>query len=224
MDCDACRELQSALLDNEATDIEQLAVDGHLATCDACRSYERDLATLHRRTRLHAGEPVPDQTSRIMHALPRTKPRRWIAAAAAAVAAAVAGVVFAPRADGPGSSAAPRVEVSHVALSRAPTGGISVVSFRLHNLSANEDALVGVVTDAAGDASLHTVRTVDGRTIMRAVDEIVVAGGETRDLGDGTSHIMLLDLRERLDPGGSVHIELQFARAAPIDLDAMVTA
>ena len=139
-------------------------------------------------------------------------------------AAAAAIVVFVARPDNARLSAAPAVEVSDVALSRAPTGGISIVSFRLHNLSASEDAVVGVVTDAAGSASLHTVRTVDGRRVMRSVDEIVVAGGQTRTLSDGTSHIMLLDLRQSLDPGRRVHIELQFARAAPIDLEATVTA
>ena len=62
------------------------------------------------------------------------------------------------------------------------------------------------------------------RRSCETVDEIVVGGGETRTLGDGTSHIMLLDLHQRLDPGGRVRIELQFERAAPIDLDAVVTA
>ena len=98
------------------------------------------------------------------------------------------------------------------------------MSFRVHNLSAQDDALVGVRTTAADAATLHAIRTVDGREIMQSVDEIAVAAGETRDLGDGTSHIMLVDLRQQLEPGVRVRIELEFVHAAPVDIDGVVTA
>jgi copper(I)-binding protein len=151
-----------------------------------------------------------------------------LGAAAAAVAviavAASVGVVASSRDDARSLSASPNVEVSQVAVSQGPTGGLSVVSFRVRNLSAQDDALVGVRTTAADAATLHAIRSVGGREIMQSVDEIALAAGETRDLGDGTSHIMLVDLRQQLEPGVRVTIELEFVHAAPVDIDGVVTA
>ncbi len=146
-------------------------------------------------------------------------------ASAAVVAVAVGACLVASSRDEPlRLSASPNVEVSQVAVSQGPLGGLSVVSFRVHNLSVQDDALVGARTAAADDATLHVIRTVNGREVMQSVDEIAVAAGETRDLGGGTSHIMLVDLREQLEPGVRVRIELEFVHAAPVDVDGVVTA
>jgi copper(I)-binding protein len=229
MDCTACRDVLSAALDHEAAPDELAEASAHVAACQACRAHLSRLEALHRRVRLHPGEPVPDRTAAILSALPhphRAQPvRRALVASLAVVAvAASALVVVSSRDRSTQLPASPNVEVSHVAVSQGPTGGLSVVSFRVRNLSAQDDALVGVRTTAADDATLHTIRTVDGREIMQSVDEIALAAGETRDLGDGTSHIMLVDLREQLEPGVRVRIELEFVHAAPVDIDGVVTA
>jgi copper(I)-binding protein len=229
MDCTACREVLSAALDHEAGEAELAEASTHVAACQECSACRSRLEAFHRRVRLHPGEPVPDRTAAILSALPRPHrarhTRRVLAASVAVVAIAASAVVVASsRDESRPLSASPNVEVSHVAVSQGPTGGLSVVSFRVHNLSAEDDALVGVRTTAADGAALHSIRTVGGREIMQSVDEIAVAAGQTRDLGDGTSHIMLVDLRQQLEPGVRVRIELEFVHAAPVDIDGVVTA
>jgi copper(I)-binding protein len=229
MDCAACRDVLSAALDHEAGEAELADASDHVAACQACSAHRSRLEVLHRRVRLHPGEPVPDRSAAILSALPH--PRRvrhlrrvWLAGAAV-VAVAASGVVVASSRDEPARlSASPNIEVSQVAVSQGPPGGLAVVSFRVHNLSAQDDALVGVRTTAADAATLHAIRSVGGREIMQSVDEIALAAGETRDLGDGTSHIMLVDLRQQLEPGVRVTIELEFVHAAPVDIDGVVTA
>ncbi len=229
MDCAACREALSAALDHEAGRAELAEASAHIGACQACSAHRSRLEALHRRVRLHPGEPVPDRTAAILSVLPHPRRSRHalraLAASVAVVAlAASAAVVASSRDDSRPLSASPNVEVSQVAVSQGPTGGLSVVSFRVHNLSAQDDALVGVRTTAADGATLHSIHTVDGREIMQSVDEIAVAAGETRDLGGGTSHIMLVDLRQQLEPGVRVRIELEFVHAAPVDVDGVVTA
>ncbi len=229
MECTACREVLSAVLDHEAGQAELAEASAHVAVCQACSAYRSRLEALHRRVRLHPGEPVPERTAAILSGLPHPRrarhARRTFAALVLVVAvAASATVVASNRDDARLLSASPNVEVSQVVVSQGPTGGLSVVSFRVHNLSAQDDALVGVRTTAADGATLHSIHTVDGREIMQSVDEIAVAAGETRDLGDGTSHIMLVDLRQQLEPGVRVRIELEFVHAAPVDIDGVVTA
>ena len=228
MECTACREVLSAALDHEAGPDELVEASAHVAACQACTAHSSRLDALHRRVRLRPGEPVPDRTAAILSSLPhphRSRRRRLAVLASVAVVAVAASAFVAAARDGsPPLSASPIVEVSRVAVSQGPTGGLAVVSFRVHNLSVQDDALVGVRTTAADGATLHAIRTVDGREIMQSVDEIAVAGGETRDLGDGTSHIMLVDLREQLEPGVRVTIELEFVHAAPVDIDGVVTA
>ncbi|HEV8296890.1 MAG TPA: zf-HC2 domain-containing protein [Acidimicrobiales bacterium] len=85
MDCTQWRELLSARLDGEVTDLETLAVDQHLTGCAACRQFDQHLARLARETRLRPAEPVPDLTGEILRAVvPRQRSfresARWLLA------------------------------------------------------------------------------------------------------------------------------------------------
>jgi copper(I)-binding protein len=162
-----------------------------------------------------------------MRALPPLRRRRRrgpIAAGIGAIAAAAVGTLVVVSDDPVATSAAPNVEVSDVVVTQAPPGGVSVLSFTVRNRSNQDDALVAVTTPVAANASLHATRDVEGRAEMQPVAQIAVAPGQTRELGDATSHIMLLDLHEALEPGLTVQVELRFARAEPMDVDATVTA
>ncbi|HMK12203.1 MAG TPA: copper chaperone PCu(A)C [Acidimicrobiales bacterium] len=230
MECTACREVLSAALDHEADAAELALASSHVAECDACRAYRSRLEALHRRVRLRPGEPVPDRTAAILAAVAQPERAGFtrsgvIVAAVAVVALAVSAFVVASRSDDEVRLvASPSVSVSEVAVRQGPPGGLSMVSFKVRNLSTRPDALVGARTAVADMATLHALRTVDGREIMQSVDQIALAAGETRDLGDGTSHIMLVDLRQQLEPGVRVTIELDFVHAPPVDVDGLVVA
>ena len=66
MRCDLAREALSAQLDGELTPLEEEGLAAHTKGCPSCRSYARDLDSLHRTVRLREAAPVPDLTRTIM--------------------------------------------------------------------------------------------------------------------------------------------------------------
>jgi predicted anti-sigma-YlaC factor YlaD len=70
MDCPSCRDALSARLDGEATPVESVAAEHHLATCLACRTFADALTRVHRSVRVAPVDPVPDLTAAILAAAP----------------------------------------------------------------------------------------------------------------------------------------------------------
>ena len=68
MRCEPWHDLISARIDNEATAAESDALDTHLATCAACRAWERQALALARHVRVRPARPVPDLSPRIVAA------------------------------------------------------------------------------------------------------------------------------------------------------------
>jgi predicted anti-sigma-YlaC factor YlaD len=82
MDCTACREANSALLDDEDPGIDPTLVEMHLAGCAACRAFAVQAGRLHRWLRLQPAEPVPDLTQGSWPASHRPNPAHaWVASA-----------------------------------------------------------------------------------------------------------------------------------------------
>ena len=70
MDCRDARTETSARLDGEADAATIDALEAHLATCPGCRAYAAEVASVHRRVRLRAAEPMPaDLTAGILAAI-----------------------------------------------------------------------------------------------------------------------------------------------------------
>lgn len=101
MDHDRIRMELSARLDGEVTTAVSDALDEHLATCSACRTYEARLAAVRQTMRVRAlEEDVPDLTAAVMRRVTAIPSNRWGELArfrlriAAVAAAAMALVVF----------------------------------------------------------------------------------------------------------------------------------
>jgi predicted anti-sigma-YlaC factor YlaD len=74
MDCNACREAISALLDNEDRGIDPALVEAHLAACPACRAHVSQASRLQGWLRRRPAEPVPDLTPAILARIGPTGP------------------------------------------------------------------------------------------------------------------------------------------------------
>jgi predicted anti-sigma-YlaC factor YlaD len=74
MDCDACREAISALLDNEDPGIDPALVQAHLDGCAACRAHVAQASRLQGWLRRRPAEPVPDLTPAILARIGPTGP------------------------------------------------------------------------------------------------------------------------------------------------------
>lgn len=97
--CGALRVDISARLDDELDDRRAREVEEHLASCEECRAYEKQLRRVRRALRVHSAEEVPNLTQSIMakvqtERVGAARRREWHAGARiAAVAAVVAALV-----------------------------------------------------------------------------------------------------------------------------------
>jgi len=86
----------------------------------------------------------------------------------------------------------------------------SAVFMTLANASKQDRALVGAESTAAGAVELHTHVNEDGVMKMRRIDKIAIPAGQTVALKPGGLHVMLIGLKENLEPGKEVHMNLLF--------------
>lgn len=94
----------------------------------------------------------------------------------------------------------------------AGVGGNGAVYLTLTAQGA-PDRLTGVNTPIAGMAMLHQTTTEGGVSRMREVDSLALAPGQAVTLRPGGTHIMLMDLKQKLKPGDSFPLTLSFDKA-----------
>jgi hypothetical protein len=100
----------------------------------------------------------------------------------------------------------------------------SAVFMTLVNNSKENRALVAAETPSAGVVELHTHVHEDGMMKMRKVDKIEIPAGQTVALKPGGLHVMLIGLKEKLEPGQEVHMNLIFDKVGKEHIMAPVRA
>lgn len=103
----------------------------------------------------------------------------------------------------------------------APTGAVFMV---IENAGTSDDRLVGVRSDVAARAELHTHR-MESNGVMRMVaveDGFVVPAGGSHTLARGGDHVMLLGLSRSLAQGDTIALTLEFEDAGAIVVDVPV--
>lgn len=92
----------------------------------------------------------------------------------------------------------------------------------LENKGASADRLLGISSPAAGRVEVHTMNVVDDVMVMRPVDGLEIAPGETLAMEPGGMHLMFLDLAQPLGEGGSVAVTLTFEKAGAVEIELPV--
>src|SRR5262249_46290126 len=114
-----------------------------------------------------------------------------------------------------------KVEKAWARATTAP-GATGVVYLTLENTGSVPDRLIGVTTPVAATASLH-VMVMDGNMMMmRPVDAVDIKQGQEIDLRPNGLHIMLTNVRERLQEGGEFPLQLDFEKAGTISVEIKV--
>ena len=92
----------------------------------------------------------------------------------------------------------------------------------VENRGGSDDRLVGV-SSASADASLHSTSNENGVSRMRPLtDGLPIPAGATVQLRPGGNHIMLMGLREPLQPGRAITIRLTFERSGERQVEVPV--
>ncbi len=87
-----------------------------------------------------------------------------------------------------------------------PSGGY----FTLSNGTGKDMVLTGADSPACGMLMLHRSENVGGRTEMKMVSEVSVPAGGSIAFAPGGYHLMCMQARPSIKPGGSVAVSLIF--------------
>lgn len=98
----------------------------------------------------------------------------------------------------------------------------SAVFLSLTNPSMQDRALVSAESPAAETTELHTHINENGMMRMRRIDRIPLPAGETVTLKPGGLHIMLIGLKQTLEPGASVDLTLIYDDGGKMSVQAPV--
>lgn len=112
------------------------------------------------------------------------------------------------------------------AWSRATVAGqqVGAVFCLLRNPLPTEDRLVSATSDAAATVEVHEhAAGADGVMQMRrAADGVAIPANGSVELKPRSYHIMLIGLKKPLARGESVALNLIFAKAAPVAIQARI--
>ena len=100
---------------------------------------------------------------------------------------------------------------------RPAAKGNGAAYFGLENDGATADRLIGVSTDIAGSAELHSSAVdAQGMASMRPVQGVDLPPGGHAQFAPGGLHVMLVGLREPLVAGQSFPLTLRFEQAGDV--------
>lgn len=103
-------------------------------------------------------------------------------------------------------------------------GKNAAVYMSLENKGDEVDRLIGVETELAEEAELHTHLVENNVVRMRRVEAFEVHPGTPTVLKQGSHHIMLIRLKKPLREGELAPLTLVFERAGKIKVEAYIEA
>lgn len=98
----------------------------------------------------------------------------------------------------------------------------SAVFMQIENRGRQHLALVAAESPMAEVVELHTHRVEDGMMKMRRIEQIELPPGEKIKLQPGGLHLMLIRLKQQLQPGDDVALTLAFDDGGELRLTAPV--
>ncbi len=156
-----------------------------------------------------------------------TRPSLPVLAAGLVAVVGLAGLIrgavpqAAAGAGGLGGAASDPIVVSGAYVREPASPDVAAAYFTVYNTTGADDTLTSVITGAGQDAVLHD-DVNGGMTVTPGGLRIPAHSSVT--LSPGRGHVMIEHLVGTLKPGEIVDLELQFAKAGPVVVQAPVIA
>ena len=100
--------------------------------------------------------------------------------------------------------------------------GSTALYFTVTNGGSSGDALLAVEVVEAARTELHQTVNDNGVVGMRSIGELPVPPGAALVFEPRGNHVMLMGLKEPLQPGGHLRATLHFKSHPPVVIDAVV--
>ena len=98
----------------------------------------------------------------------------------------------------------------------------TAVYVTIKNHGHEPDALLSAVTTVATSVELHETIEKDGKRMMQPRSQFDIPTGGTLEMKPGSYHLMLLGLKQALNPGDTVPVMLTFQKAGRLSIEAPV--
>ena len=98
--------------------------------------------------------------------------------------------------------------------------GTSAAYLVINNCSAEPDTLLIAASDVAEFTQVHVTEIHDNVTRMTEVQKLDIPAGKKVELKEGGYHIMMMQLKQNINPGDPVEITLTFEKAGEIKVTA----
>jgi periplasmic copper chaperone A len=100
--------------------------------------------------------------------------------------------------------------------------GTSAIYLNVANAGKTADRLIRVQTPIAETVQIHKTVTQNGMSVMLMTDSILIPARGKVELKPGGMHIMLMGLRQPLNPGDTFPVTLVFENSGEINLEVQV--
>lgn len=144
----------------------------------------------------------------------------------------LAALVVASVAAGCSSGSASIVVADPWARASSATAAAGAAYMRIENSGSAADALIGASSPAATTAEVHETVAMGspapdasgngGMMGMQPVARLQIPAGGSVELKPGSYHVMLIGLRQDLEPGATIEITLRFEKAGEITVTVPV--
>ena len=106
---------------------------------------------------------------------------------------------------------AKNIEISDIYIKQSPPNAKNTAIFlKIKNNTKKDLSLIEAKSDLASKVELHTHLHKDGKMAMVKLDKITIKANSQIELRPGADHIMLFDLKERVDENTKANLSLVF--------------
>ena len=114
---------------------------------------------------------------------------------------------------------AKNIEISDIYIKQSPPNAKNTAIFlKIKNNTKKDLSLIEAKSDLASKVELHTHLHKDGKMAMVKLDKITIKANSQLELKPGADHIMLFDLKERVDENTKANLSLVFDNGELITL------
>ena len=116
----------------------------------------------------------------------------------------------------------PGITVTDAWVRAIPGSDVAAAYFTVSNAGSQPATIVGIRSPVAASAMIHETAMAGAQSTMRPHERLALPAGQTVHLSPGGMHVMLMNLKQPLNPGDTVPLLLLLDGGTSIAVTARV--